>query len=60
MGQKITVNAAAKELGISLRGIRRLISTGELRAYRVGTTVSVRVDRDDIEALFKPVVPARH
>lgn len=57
MGRKITVQAAADELGISLRGIRRLISTGELRAFHVGSTVSVRVDADDVAALLKPIHP---
>lgn len=57
MGQKLTVDEAAEALRISLRGVRRLISSGELRAYRVGSTVSVRVDTDDIAALLNPVVP---
>jgi len=59
MGQKLTVHEAAEALHISLRGVRRLISTGELRAYRVGSTVTVRVDADDIAELLKPVVPER-
>lgn len=56
MGKKITMNAAADELGISLRGVRRLISSGELKAYRVGRQ-SVRVDVDDIQTALKPIVP---
>lgn len=58
MGQKLTVDETAKALHISRRGVRRLISSGELRAFRVGSTVSVRVDADDVAALLKPVVPA--
>jgi excisionase family DNA binding protein len=56
MGKKISMAAAADELGISLRGIRRLISSGELRAIRIGRQ-SIRIDVDDIAAVGKPVVP---
>ncbi|WP_082147543.1 helix-turn-helix domain-containing protein [Mycobacterium nebraskense] len=51
MGQKVTLDAAAKELSISLRGVRRLISGGDLRAYKVGRQC-VRIDRDDIERML--------
>jgi excisionase family DNA binding protein len=56
VGQKISPNAAAEELGISLRQVRRLISSGELRAYRVGKCSIIRIDTDDLAALLKPVV----
>jgi excisionase family DNA binding protein len=57
VGQKIPAQTAAAELGISLRQIRRMISSGELRAYRVGKTRAIRVDRADLDALLVPVVP---
>jgi excisionase family DNA binding protein len=56
MGTKITINAAANELGISKRTLWRLISRGELRAYRIGQH-SVRIDVDDLESVCTPIVP---
>lgn len=56
MGKKVTLDATAEDLGISVRGVRRLISSGELRAYRVGKH-SVRIDVDDIAAVLKPILP---
>lgn len=56
MGKKISIDDTADELGISRRGVRRLISSGELKAYRVGVA-SIRVDVDDIAAVLKPVAP---
>ncbi|CQD10668.1 phiRv2 prophage protein [Mycobacterium europaeum] len=58
MGQKLTIDAAADELGISRRSLRRLITSGQLRAYRIGTgNHLVRIDRDDLSTLLNPVVP---
>ena len=56
MGKIISLDATAEELGISKRGVQRLISTGQLRAYKVGKAI-VRVDVDDIAAVLKPIVP---
>jgi excisionase family DNA binding protein len=36
MGQKLTIDQTAKELGISINVVQQRISPGELRAYRVG------------------------
>jgi excisionase family DNA binding protein len=57
MGKKISMDAAAKELGISKTGVRRLISRGELRAFRVGRA-TIRVDTDDIAKVYRLVVPS--
>jgi excisionase family DNA binding protein len=57
MGQKITLAATAERLGISRDSVRRLISSGELRAYRIGSQYSIRVDTDDLAAVLKPIVP---
>jgi excisionase family DNA binding protein len=58
MGHKLTIDAAADELGISRRSLRRLITSGQLRAYRIGTgNRTVRIDRDDLTAVMHPVVP---
>ncbi|WP_082959696.1 helix-turn-helix domain-containing protein [Mycobacterium sp. E2462] len=58
MGCKITLDAAADELGVSKRTVRRLISTGELRAYLIGKGRLVRVDRDDLASVIHEVVPS--
>jgi excisionase family DNA binding protein len=55
MGKMISLDAAADEIGASKRTVRRLISSGELRAYRIGKAV-IRVDHDDLEKAFKPIV----
>ncbi len=57
MGQKITIDTAAEEVGTSSRTIRRLISDGQLRAYRLGRTKVVRIDRDDLLKVLRPIVP---
>jgi excisionase family DNA binding protein len=58
MGKMVNIDAAADQLGISKRSVRRLISSGELTAYRIGKMVAtVRIDSDDLDKLLKPVVP---
>jgi excisionase family DNA binding protein len=57
MGRKmISMDAAAEQLGVSVRTVRRLISHGKLRAYRIGTDI-VRIDSDDLDGVLTPVVP---
>ncbi|AFC54277.1 helix-turn-helix domain-containing protein [Mycobacterium paraintracellulare] len=57
MGQKVTIDDTMRELSISKRTVRRLISGGKLRAYKIGG--SVRIDLDDINAMLSAnvVVP---
>jgi excisionase family DNA binding protein len=57
MGKKLTLDQAADELGTSLRTVRRLVSTGQLPAVKVGNSRLIRVDRDDLDKLLKPVTP---
>ncbi len=57
MGKKLSLDQSAEEVGVSKRHIRRLISSGELRAYRVGKSTVIRVDSDDLAAIFKPITP---
>jgi excisionase family DNA binding protein len=54
----LTVAEAADELVVTERFIRKLISSGQLRAVKVGTRV-VRIRRTDLEDLLRParVVP---
>lgn len=56
----ISPEAAAEYLGISTRTVRRLISSGELRAYRVrGGDRLVRVDLNDLDAVLDPIPNGR-
>jgi excisionase family DNA binding protein len=57
MGKKLTLDQVAEELAMSKRAVRRLVSQGELKAYRIGQNV-IRVDVDDIPAVLKPVTPS--
>lgn len=57
MGKKLTLDQVADELQMSKRAVRRLVSQGLLRAYRIGQNV-IRVDSDDIPAALKPVTPS--
>jgi excisionase family DNA binding protein len=57
MGQKLTVRQAAERMGISARLVRRLIASGQLPAYRVGTKV-IRIDSDDLRKAVQPVTPS--
>ncbi len=57
MGQKISLDAAAIELGASKRTVRRMITSGKLRAYRIGDSSLVRIDRDDLNKVLTPVIP---
>ena len=52
----LTIDDAAEQLGVSKRSLRRLISSGELPAYRVGPQ-SVRIKGADLERVLKPVIP---
>ncbi|WP_082942950.1 helix-turn-helix domain-containing protein [Mycobacterium sp. 852002-40037_SCH5390672] len=53
----VSLYDAADELGCSIRHLRRLISAGELRAYRIGTHRMIRIDRADLDKVIQPVVP---
>lgn len=59
MGQLLTIQQAHERLAISKRSLRRLISTGELPAYRVGSLPqAVRIDSDDLDTLCRPITAA--
>ena len=51
----LSVAQAADELGVTERFIRKLIAIGDLDAVKVGTRL-VRIRRNDLEALLRPVV----
>jgi excisionase family DNA binding protein len=56
MPRLISIDVAAQELGISRRTVRRLISSGELPAYKVGPG-SLRIKVADLDKVMVPVVP---
>lgn len=53
----VSVEAAASQLGLSTRTIRRYIADGKLRAFRVGGTL-IRVRQADVDALVRPLSAA--
>jgi excisionase family DNA binding protein len=55
MGQKVSLDEAAKHVGMSKRSIERLIERGQLAAYRVADIRAIRVDLDDLEKLLNPI-----
>jgi excisionase family DNA binding protein len=60
MGRKLSIDDAADELGVSKSSVRRMISTGELKAVRIGTGRRVvRIDRDELDKVVHPVVPSK-
>lgn len=53
----ISLDDAAEQLKICKRQVRRMISSGELPAYRVGKSTVIRIDPDDVAALLNPITP---
>ena len=53
-----SVRAGADQANVSTKTIRRLIARGELAAYRVGSTRSIKIDLDELDGLLRPVTPA--
>jgi excisionase family DNA binding protein len=56
VGKLITLDDAAERLAISKRGVRRLISSGKLKAYRINARI-IRIDSADLASVLEPVVP---
>lgn len=56
-GKYISQAEAAEYLGMSVKTVRRYISEGRLTGFRLGNQ-QLRVDRDEVEALFKPIPTA--
>ena len=50
-----SVQEAAEFLGLSVSTVRRYIRDGRLPAYRVAGERLLRIRRDDLEALLRPV-----
>lgn len=54
----LSVRQAADFLSVSPRTIRRYIEQNILLAYRVTGSNTIRIKREDLEALLQPVNPA--
>lgn len=54
----LSVAEASHYLGVHADTVRRLISRGELRGYRIAGVRAVRVDRRDVDKLLRPVPAA--
>lgn len=52
----IPLEEAARSCGVSVDTLRRWISQGKVRAYRFGPRL-IRVETDDIDAMFDPLGP---
>ena len=52
----IPLEEAAKACGVSNLTVRRWITEGRLRAYRLGPRL-IRVETEDINAMFEPLGP---
>lgn len=50
----LTIAQAAEQLGVHHISVRRYISRGLLRAYRIGPRM-IRIRAEDVEALRKPI-----
>lgn len=53
----MTLREAASKVRLSVRTLERLITSGDLRAYKVGLR-SVRVDQKDLAGLVQPIAAA--
>ena len=56
--QYVSQAEAAVIIGITDRGIRKLIADGRLPAYRMGNRQSIRIKLADIDSLMVPIPAA--
>ena len=52
-----TIAQVAQAYGVSTKTVRRLISRGDLHAYRLGSRL-IRVDLNEAESLLRPIPTA--
>ena len=59
--RRISITEAAQVLGIDHQTVRRMISRGELPAYRIGAgpRAPIRLDIEDVERCARPMNTAR-
>jgi excisionase family DNA binding protein len=53
--ESLSITEVAHNLNCSDDTVRRMISRGELRAYRVGSSRLIRIKRADLERAMRPV-----
>jgi excisionase family DNA binding protein len=53
----ISIGAAAEQIAVSKRTIRRMIADGRLTGYRVGSKM-IRLDVDELRRLARPIPTA--
>ncbi len=51
----LTIRETAALLALSTRTILRYIAEGKLRAYRVAGEKTIRIKREDVDALLSPI-----
>lgn len=54
----VSLDDAADYLSCSKLTVRRRIAAGELRAYRLGRSRTIRLDLADLDALLRPIPTA--
>jgi excisionase family DNA binding protein len=55
----VTLDQAAEELQCSKRHLRRLIASGQLKAYRLGRNSHlIRIDLNDLNGALQPITPS--
>jgi excisionase family DNA binding protein len=54
----VSIAHAADYEGVHPRTVRRQIARGDLTAYRLGSTRTLRVDLDDVDSLLRPIPTA--
>ena len=54
----ITLDDAAEYLAVSPLTVRRRIASGELKAYRLGRSRTIRLDLADVENMLRPIPTA--
>ena len=55
MAKMKSMAQVCEDLGLGLSAVRKLIETGQLRAYRVGG--SIRIKPEDVEKALRPITP---
>jgi excisionase family DNA binding protein len=51
----LTQQQVADELCVDVSTVRRWIALGRLKAYRVGNTRTIRIERASVDALITPI-----
>ena len=58
MPKFLSLAEVADSLGVSVKTVRRYIADGDLPAVRLGSTHTIRIRSEDVEAFTRPVAIA--